>query len=94
MGGRLICGPITFKPAWSWRWGVDLYVAQLIRGNIRYFVVIVSSVLVRIANGGKTLALNSSVELCYSKDDTKIPRWLPKFNMATVFHEETVLCDN
>ena len=57
-------------------------------------MIIVSSVLVRIASGGKTLALNNSVEICYSKNEAKIPRWLPKFNMATVFHEETVLCDN
>ena len=57
-------------------------------------MIIVNSVLIRIANGGKTLALNSSVELCYSKDDAKIPRWLPKFNMASVFHKETVFCDN
>ena len=57
-------------------------------------VISVSSVLVRIANGGKTLALNSSVVSDYFKDDAKFPRWPPKFNMATVFHEETVFCDN
>ena len=34
-------------------------------------MIIVSSVIVRIANGGETLALNSSVELCYSINDVK-----------------------
>ena len=36
--GRLVRGRSSFLQLWDWRWGVVLFAAQFIRGNIRYTV--------------------------------------------------------
>ena len=45
--------------------------------------------LVRIANRCESLTLHSSVPICNETYRAKILRWLPKFKMAAVFHQNS-----